>query len=282
MKSIRNTIIKSNKHQKPILTDLFYKPTNTKKPIVIFCHGYKGYKDWGAWNLAAEEFAAEELFFVKFNFSHNGGTVENPIDFPDLEAFGHNNFVLELDDLETVIDWLLGNSEIKNEAYFENITLIGHSRGGGIVTLKASENSKVSKVISWAGVSDYGSRFPKDEKFLQYWEKEGVSYIENARTKQQMPHYFQFYTNFKENEERLTIKNAVTKLSIPHLIIQGENDEVVKPNEAENLHRWNPKSELIVVEGMNHPLGCTQPWEGANMPVHLAEVVKYSVDFIKG
>lgn len=282
MKSIRNTIIKSNKHQKPILTDLFYKPTNTKKPIVIFCHGYKGYKDWGAWNLAAEEFAAEELFFVKFNFSHNGGTVENPIDFPDLEAFGHNNFVLELDDLETVIDWLLGNSEIKNEADFENITLIGHSRGGGIVTLKASENNKVSKVISWAGVSDYGSRFPKDEKILQYWEKEGVSYIENARTKQQMPHYFQFYTNFKENEERLTIKNAVTKLSIPHLIIQGENDEVVKPNEAENLHRWNPKSELIVVEGMNHPLGCTQPWEGANMPVHLAEVVKYSIDFIKG
>ena len=282
MKSIRNTIIKSNKHQKPILTDLFYKPTNTKKPIVIFCHGYKGYKDWGAWNLAAEEFAAEELFFVKFNFSHNGGTVENPIDFPDLEAFGHNNFVLELDDLETVIDWLLGNSEIKNEADFENITLIGHSRGGGIVTLKASENNKISKVISWAGVSDYGSRFPKDEKILQYWEKEGVSYIENARTKQQMPHYFQFYTNFKENEERLTIKNAVTKLSIPHLIIQGENDEVVKPNEAENLHRWNPKSELIVVEGMNHPLGCTQPWEGANMPVHLAEVVKYSIDFIKG
>ena len=281
MKSIRNTIIKSNKHQKPILTDLFYKPTNTKKPIVIFCHGYKGYKDWGAWNLAAEEFATKELFFVKFNFSHNGGTAENPIDFPDLEAFGHNNFVLELDDLETVIDWLINNSEIENEADFDNITLIGHSRGGGIVTLKAAENNKVSKVISWAGVSDYGARFPKDEKILQYWEKEGVSYIENARTKQQMPHYFQFYTNFKENEERLTIKNAVTELTIPHLIIQGENDEVVKPNEAENLHRWNPKSELIIVEEMNHPLGCTQPWTGTEMPVHLAEVVKHSIDFIK-
>lgn len=281
MKSIRNTIIKSNKHQKPILTDLFYKQTNKKKPIVIFCHGYKGYKDWGAWNLAAEEFANEDLFFVKFNFSHNGGTVENPIDFPDLEAFGHNNFILELDDLETVIDWLTNNLEIENEADFENITLIGHSRGGGIVTLKAAENKKVSKVISWAGVSDYGARFPKDEKILQYWEKEGVSYIENARTKQQMPHYFQFYTNFIENEERLTIKNAVTKLTIPHLIVQGGDDQVVPLKEAENLHAWNPKSELFLIEEMNHPLGCTQPWIADKMPVHLAEVVKYSIDFIK-
>lgn len=281
MSSIRNTIVKSKHHNKPILTDLFYKETNTKKPVVIFCHGYKGYKDWGAWNLAAEEFMKQDLFFVKFNFSHNGGTAENPIDFPDLDAFGHNNFTIELDDLETVIDWLINNSDVENEADFENITLIGHSRGGGIVTIKAAENNKISKIISWAGVSDFGVRFPKDEKIIQYWEKEGVSYIENARTKQQMPHYFQFYTNFKENEDRLTIKNAVTNLTIPHLIIQGELDDVVKTNEAENLHRWNPKSELMIVEEMNHPLGCTQPWEGDKMPVHLAEVVKHSIDFIK-
>ncbi len=281
MSSIHNIIISSKHNNKPILTDLFYKETNTKKPVVIFCHGYKGYKDWGAWNLAADEFMKQDLFFVKFNFSHNGGTTENPIDFPDLEAFGQNNFIIELDDLETVIDWLISNSDVKHEADFENITLIGHSRGGGIVTIKAAENNKISRVISWAGVSDYGARFPKDEKILEDWEKEGVSYIENTRTKQQMPHYFQFYTNFKENEERLTIKNAVTSLTIPHLIIQGELDEVVKTNEAENLHHWNPKSEIIMVEGMNHPLGCTQPWTATKMPVHLAEVVKYSIGFIK-
>lgn len=281
MSTIPNIAIKSKHHDKPILTDVFYKETNTKKPVVIFCHGYKGYKDWGAWNLAAEEFMKQDLFFVKFNFSHNGGTVEEPIDFPDLEAFGQNNFTLELDDLETVIDWVIANESFKNEADFDTIILIGHSRGGGIVTIKAAENNNVSKVISWAGVSDYGVRFPKDENILKYWEKEGVSYIENARTKQQMPHYFQFYTNFKENEERLTIKNAVEKLTIPHLIIQGELDEVVKVNEAENLHRWNPKSELIIIEEMNHPLGCTQPWLASEMPIHLAEVVKNSIDFIK-
>ena len=281
MKKLINQIIPSTTHNKPILTDVFYKKTEQKKPIVIFCHGYKGYKDWGAWNIAAEEFANNNLYFVKFNFSHNGGTVENPIDFPDLEAFGHNNFVIELNDLEDVINWVTSNPAFKNEADMNNITLIGHSRGGGIVMLKASENNKISNVISWAGVSDFGARFPKDEKILQYWEKEGVSYIENSRTKQQMPHYFQFYKNFKENEKRLTIKTAVSSLKIPQLIIQGTKDEVVLPKEAENLHAWNPKSELVMIPEMNHPLGCSQPWEKTEMPTDLAAVVEKSIDFIK-
>ena len=56
-------------------------------PLIIFCHGYKGFKDWGAWNLMAEAFAKIGFCFIKFNFSHNGGTIEQPIDFPDLEAF---------------------------------------------------------------------------------------------------------------------------------------------------------------------------------------------------
>ena len=279
MNSVLNTIVKSKHHNKPILTDVFYKESNIKKPIVIFCHGYKGYKDWGAWNLVAKEFVANELFFVKFNFSHNGGTIDEPIDFPDLEAFGQNNFKLELDDLETIIDWISTNKEFKNEIDTENITLIGHSRGGGIVSIKAAENSKINKLISWCGVSDFGTRFPSGE-ILKGWEEAGISYIENARTKQQMPHYFQFYTNFKENEERLTIKNAVSKLNIPHLIIYGEKDEVVTPKEAENLHKWNQKSKLIGIKEMNHPLGCTQPWEKNEMPVHLAEVVKKTTHFI--
>ena len=80
---IKNTLIKGT-HDKPILCDLFFKENNQAKPIVIFCHGYKGFKDWGAWNLVANEFAKNNLFFIKFNFSHNGGTVEQPIDFPDL------------------------------------------------------------------------------------------------------------------------------------------------------------------------------------------------------
>ena len=32
--------------------------------------------------------------------------MDQPIDFPDLEAFGNNNYTKELDDLRSVIDWV--------------------------------------------------------------------------------------------------------------------------------------------------------------------------------
>ena len=275
-----NIPVKSSIHNKPIVSDIFYNKTNSKKPIVIFCHGYKGYKDWGAWNLMANSFVDNDLFFVKLNFSHNGGTLKNPIDFPDLNAFGENNFILELDDLEDIINWIIDNEDFKNEIDTNDITLIGHSRGGGIVVIKASENKKITKVITLNGVSDYGVRFPKKEDLIK-WGNEGVMYVTNGRTKQEMPHFYQFYKNFKENENRLTIKTAVQKLDKPLLIISGGRDVVVTPKEGELMHSWNPNSELFFVDEMNHTLGSKHPWEEKNLPKHLENVVKKCIDFIK-
>ena len=84
MAEIYNQILKSAV-SRSIIYDVFFKKNSIKKPLVIFCHGYKGFKDWGAWELVAKEFSKNNCFFVKFNFSHNGGTMENPIDFTDLD-----------------------------------------------------------------------------------------------------------------------------------------------------------------------------------------------------
>ena len=128
-------------------------------PVIIFCHGYKGYKDWGAWNLVAKEFAKNNFFFSKFNFSHNGGTVKNPIDFPDLNAFGNNNFTHELNDIERVISFISEDPVISKNIDTSNIFLIGHSRGGGTCAIKASENKRIKGLITWAGVSNIKIRF---------------------------------------------------------------------------------------------------------------------------
>lgn len=279
MKIVQNILIDGN-HQKPILTDVYFKENNQPKPIVIFCHGYKGYKDWGAWNLVAKEFADSNFFFIKFNFSHNGGTVENPIDFPDLEAFGNNNYTIELDDLEQVINWIYSNKLYENEIDKSKIYLIGHSRAGGIVTIKASENNKISKVVSWAGVSNFGNRFPKKEA-LKQWEKEGVFYVLNGRTKQQMPHFFQYYENFKANEKRLTIKSAIEKIKIPYLIIHGKQDESVSVQEAYQLNSWNPKSKLVLVNNASHTFGISHPYNEENLSEEMGTVVESTINFLK-
>lgn len=279
MKKVKNIVIQG-KHNKPIVTDVFYSLTGKPKPIVIFCHGFKGFKDWGAWNLVAEAMANAGFFFIKFNFSHNGGTPEQPIDFPDLEAFGNDNYSIQLDDLESVIEWVSNQTDFFEEMDPNNINLIGHSRGGGIVLIEALENPQVKKVITWAGVSNYLSRFPKGAK-LEEWRKNGVLFVENGRTKQQMPQYFQFYEDFKKNETRFNILQTVKNLQKPYLIIHGSEDETVPLYEAKLLHEWNPHNELFLIENGTHVFGAKHPWESDSLPDPLKSTLKKTVEFLK-
>lgn len=274
-------IVLQGRHQKPILLDTFYTENKIKKPIVIFCHGYKGFKDWGAWDLMAKAFAGAGFFFVKFNFSHNGGTVDNPIDFPDLEAFGNNNYTKELDDLESVIDWCFTENTLEEEMDLSSVYLVGHSRAGGIVTIKAAEDDRVKKVISLAGVSDYKRRTATTGD-LEEWKRNGVKYVTNSRTKQEMPHFYQFYENFIENEERLTIQRAVGSLKVPYLIIHGDKDDAISVDEAYALNKWNTESKLAIIEGANHVFGAKHPWNEKVMPLHLEKATSLCVDFFQG
>lgn len=279
MKIIRNIQI-DGLHHKPILLDVFYKETQKPKPIVIFCHGYKGFKDWGCWDLAAQSFAQANCFFVKFNFSHNGTTPDNPLEFGDLEAFGQNNFTKELDDLETVIRWTIAESGFESEINRDDLSLIGHSRGGGIVALKAAENPSVTKLITWAGVSDFGSRFPSGEK-LEMWKNLQVMYVENARTKQQMPHHYQFYENFQANKNRLYIQSAVKRMDKPFLILHGAEDVVVPIADAKNLLEWSQKGQLKIIDQADHVFGGKHPYTETKLPKPFEILVDNSVDFVK-
>ncbi|MGB2128890.1 MAG: alpha/beta hydrolase family protein [Flavicella sp.] len=268
------------KHNKNILTDVYFKETQEKKPLVVFCHGYKGYKDWGAFDLMARKFAAENFFMVKFNFSHNGGTMDDPIDFPDLEAFGRNNYSIEQDDLGAVLDWVLSQSKYAAEIATDHIVLVGHSRGGGAVVLKAAVDKRASKIITWGAVSDYATRFPEGP-ILAHWKKEGVAFIENARTKQQMPHYIQFYEDFIANKNRLDIPSAAKSLKIPHLIAHGSADSTVPIKEGEQLNEWSPQSKFFRIENGDHVFGAKQPWDSDQLPVDFSKVIDASIAFIK-
>jgi len=166
------TLKRANK--KPILIDVFHTKEKINQPIIIFCHGYKGFKDWGAWNVMAESIAKVGFCFIKFNFSHNGGTMENPIDFPDLEAFGNNNYTKELDDLNDSIDWIQDYFKSNLLVNTNQICLIGHSRGGGISILKASEDIRITKLITLASVSDFGRRTATISD-LKEWKEKGVN-----------------------------------------------------------------------------------------------------------
>lgn len=271
----RNTIIKNPK-TRDFLADAFYPESENQLPLVIFAHGYKGYKDWGAWNLMAQKFAEAGFFFVKFNFSHNGTTIEKPTDFADLEAFGQNNFSKEMSDYDEVLNFFCNHDKVDSE----KIAIIGHSRGGGISVIKAFEDDRVKLLISLAGVSNFKYRFPTKDRFDE-WKNSGVMYSENKRTHQQMPHYFQFFEDFERNEQRFDIQHAAQHLVKPFLIIQGTDDDAVKDKEAFLLNEWCKTSELLVLENANHVFGAKEPWTENQLPNHLQEATSAMIEFIK-
>ncbi len=278
MEIIRNLLI-PGKTDKPILLDVFFKNDNTKKPLVIFCHGFKGFKDWGHFNSVAKRFAGEDLIFLKFNFSHNGTTPDAPDDFTDLEAFGNNNYIIELNDLESVTDWALTDQTLQKNLDPEKVYLLGHSRGGGISILKASEDRRIQKLATWASVADFINRNKK--KTIETWEKDGVVYATNARTKQQMPLYYQFYQNLQENKDRLHIAKAVKKLEIPFLIIHGTEDEAVPLSEAQLLRKAADHAQLLVIEGASHTFDIKHPFADGPFPGNAELVIFKTIEFFK-
>ncbi len=265
---------------RPFLTDLYYVPDGRTKPIVIFLHGFKGFKDWGCWNLVAEKFAQAGFIFVKFNFSHNGVTHRDPYAFTDLEAFGRNTFSMELADLGVVLNWLsAGHAPIPpSEADLSQMTLVGHSRGGGIALLKAAQDDRIKAVSTWAGVSNLAFLW-EGNPMLETWKKEGVIHIFNARTGQQMPVYIDLYEDYIQHQGRLSVEAAMKSLKKPCLVVHGNADTSVKPEAALSLCEWNPRAELLMIEGADHVFGCSHPFEGYKLPVEMEQVCTKTISF---
>lgn len=271
----KNNIQLQNPETKAFLADAVYPDQAENLPLIIFCHGYKGYKDWGAWSLMAEKFAVNGYFFVKFNYSHNGTTLEHPTDFADLEAFGNDNYSKQLSDLEWVIDYFSKNARVDPE----NIILMGHSRGGGLVTVKAAEDKRVKKLITLAGV-DTLDFFPKGDRFEE-WKKNGVFYSKNGRTQQEMPHYFQIFEDYQQHSNRYNVGNKARSFHGESLIIHGSADEAVALSAAEHLHAWLKDSDLKIIENAHHTFGAKEPWESGNLPQDLEVAVETALHFLK-
>lgn len=267
---------------RPFLIDVYFESNETAKPVVLFTHGFKGFKDWGHWSEIAAAFVAEGFVFVAANLSHNGTTIDAPLDFNDLEAFGENNYSKELFDQGVILDWLSGTDcEIpKGEFDPERISLIGHSRGGALSIIKASEDNRVKVLITWASVNrlDYAWL---DQKQIADWEERGVYYIFNGRTGQEMPLYFQIYRDFKDNKNRFDTRMALAELEIPVLFVHGAADSGIPPQQARELHEWKAGSELKLIDEADHVFNGRHPFTGAELPKASKELVTVSTTFLK-
>ena len=89
-----------------IQSSIYYNTVKkfNKAPLIIFAHGFKGFKDWGGFPYLCAKLAGDGFAVLSFNFSHNGVNNSSPMDFTELDKFAENTHSIELNDIKTVID----------------------------------------------------------------------------------------------------------------------------------------------------------------------------------
>ena len=257
-----------------MLADLTFNTAIKHAPLVIFAHGFKGFKDWGSHNLIAKYFAENGLRFLKFNFSHNGTTIDKPVDFADLIAFADNTFSIELQDLDAVIDFAVGGSGMP---LVSKVYLIGHSMGGGISIIKTAEDPRIEKLVTMASISGFRNLWPKEIE--AQWHLQGMSYFLNKRTGQQLPVKVGILEDLDKYPARLDILEKAAEIKQPWLIVHGGADPTVPVSCAEELKTANPAAELLVIPGADHTFGSSHPYTEHNLPPLLGEFCRAAISF---
>ena len=259
-----------------MLMDLTFDDRLKNAPLVIFAHGFKGFKDWGSHNLVAHFFAEHGFRFLKFNFSHNGTTVANPTDFADLIAFADNTFTMELNDLKAVIDFACGGSGIPTAPW---VYLIGHSMGGGLCVIKAAEDKRVKKLVTMAAISSFHNLWSQTDE--EQWRLQGIMYVLNKRTGQELPLKVGLLQDLDINPTRLDIVAQAKKVDQPWLIVHGDVDPTVPVSCAKDLQAAQPKAKLLIIPGADHTFGSSQPYTEAALPPLLRDFCQAAAEFLK-
>lgn len=281
IRAVKNLLV-AGSNERLMLADVFLPEQQADCPVILYIHGFNGFKDWGNFDLIASQFAQSGFVFVKFNLSHNGTTPDSPEDFVDLEAFANNNYSKELFDTTCMLNWITDSSHVfAHQIDTNRIALLGHSRGGGIAILQAASDSRVRALLTWASVSvcqtPFGNYKPAK---LKEWKEQGAIHYHNQRTGQSMPLYYQLYEDYVSHAQAYDLTKAMQQLDIPNLICHGTNDTAVPLQSAIDLQTWKPDSIFFTVDS-DHVFGRKHPWETTLLPKPTVDVVQASISFLQ-
>jgi dienelactone hydrolase len=241
----------------PIAVDLRTSDRQSPRPAVLVLPGFKGFKEWGMFPALAERIARAGFSAVSINVSGAGVDDDGRFAFP--ERFGHNTFSAELADIRRVLD-ALEHGEL-GMVPTSRTGLVGHSRGGGMAILTASRDPRVQALVTWAAIS-HVDRWPGQ---VAAWRKAGKLAITNSRTGEILPLYLDVLDDVERERERLDIRGAARRLTIPWLLLHGSGDEAVALEEGRALSAAaaaSHPSRFIILEGAGHTFGGAHPFAG--------------------
>ncbi len=228
------------------LFTIIERPQATGKvPLVIICHGFSGHCQRPLLNDLSSNIVAQGMATLRFDFNGHGHS--------DGE-FKNMTVLNEIDDLKDVIAWA------QKQPWVENISLVGHSQGGVVVSMVSGElgekTVKAEVLLAAAAVlRDDALRGNTMGATYDPWNFKG-DYIE-------LPHSPEagallLGKNYVETAIHLPIYETAANYTGPTLIVQGTHDQVVPYTYAERYKEKIKNSELRLVPDENHVFSKTQ------------------------
>jgi len=256
-----------------------HRTSEDSKTAVLFLHGYKGYADWGCWDLMCEALVGFSVHAFRLDFSGNGTSAETPGDIHDLESWSRNTYRQELQDTIAAVQ------SLRRQGY--EVILMGHSRGGGIATIAAATlcgtMNAVKGLILLASVSDFERRFPKGEA-LEQWKLTNRWMVKNGRTGEIYHHKFHFYTDFLRHQDLLNIRQQAARVDVPVMVVHALDDQAVFASESRELasiFRHNVRVLQVMLESGGHTFGSMEPWpNGKPLPKEMADLLPEIGQFV--
>jgi pimeloyl-ACP methyl ester carboxylesterase len=237
-------------------------PGTAPWPHVFLVHGYLAFMDWGFLPALARALTANGLAVVQFNLSGSG--VGPELDrFSDPIAFAHNTYEQELEDLWAVAESLrrgqLGALDPERGGLF------GHSRGAAMAVLhadrwRAAGHRPYRALCTWSAVAEVGRYDP--ERLVE-WRQRGFLWVQLEPD---------LLRDFEGRPDRLDVRAAAGRLDVPLLLVHGDRDRSVLPEEAQELARCSPpgRAELLRVPGAGHNFGAHRAGTAGGAPLDVA------------
>jgi uncharacterized protein len=237
-------------------------------PVVIICHGFKGFKDFAFFPYTSRQLCDQGFAVVTMNFSGNG-IGDDPLNFTALDRFEQNTISQELDDIAAVLDGIASGRLLGAQGDMQRLGIMGHSRGGCTAIVKAAEDPRLKCLATWASPAALG-RY--SDEVLRLWKEDGRYNFVNARTRQDMFVNYAYIEDLQANRDRYSLDLTVSRLTIPYLTVHGSDDESVSVDGARRLHSYakDGQAELALVDGGTHTFGTKQPFEGSTPPLEQA------------
>jgi len=241
------------------------------RALVVIAHGFKGFKDWGFFPWIAERLGSTRLATCRFNMSRCG-VGDDLESFDRLDLFEHDTYSTQVADLVDVARYA------HLQAAGLPLFLLGHSRGGGVALLAASElDGAVEGVVTWSSIS-HADRW--DDATMAKWRADGCLEAINSRTKQAMRMSTAILDDYEAHREQLDILRATGGLTAPLLVVHGERDESVPVDEAHQLYGAAPDASIAVIARASHTYNAIHPL--VHVPHELSMATMITARFING